>query len=494
MGKRTNNNRYIKSKQNKIREQRIAKRANKHIKFSVTVYVLIFCYLVFLLISFTNKNKVNYTIAESGQISESDVFTGLIVRNETLVKSKTEGEINYFVSEGTRVRKNTYICAVDSEGEMTRAIQSTMDNINSDINNSVNFDSTSYKYLQKQVRNYVINSNKNKFEYSLSTKNNIEKAINEISNTIIFSNDELEPILLNLEMYEDQLNSKLQISSAPISGLVSYTIDGLESVNINNLDLSIIGDKIESKDVVTNKTVDIDTPIYKIVDNYLWYIATEINEECATYLEGKTYITLYFTDKDISIDVKVHEITTNNNKIFAIFEIDRLANEFLTERVVKFKIEYSNSSGIKIPNSAVTKKEFLAVPSESIVKNGRDYGVKKKVYSADFVGGHSIEFIAVDMYYIDGAIAYIPIQDKTNIGDLIIYNNNNEPTEFPLSEKKDLEGVYVINKGFASFKLIETKYEENVYRIIKDDTPYGVRIYDKIATNATKVKDKQIIN
>jgi putative membrane fusion protein len=494
LAKKTNNNRYIKASKSKTNNKKKYKRVNKHISLGLSVYVLIFFYLMFLLLSFLTKDKVNYTIAESGEISEGDVFTGLIIRDESLVKSTTEGEINYFVSEGTRVKKDTYICTVDSKGDISKQIKKTMGNINSELNNSINFDSTSYKYLQEQVRNYIINSNKNKFEYCYSTKNNIEKSMREISNTIIFNNNELESILNNLKMYQNKLNNNINIYQAPISGLVSYNIDGMENLTINNIDYSKVGKKVNSKEVVVNNVVKKDTPLFKIINNYLWYIVVEVNDDCRDYLDGKNYINMYFSDKDLSVDVKIYDVTNQGDRTYAIFEIDRYANEFLTDRIVDLKIGYSNFEGIKIPNSAVTKKEFIKIPTDALIENGRHYGVKKKIYGKNFIGGESIKFIPVDMYFIKEKTSYIKVKDKLNIGDKIIYEKDNNTIEIPLTEKKELDGVYVINKGFAIFKLIDTKHQEKVYRIIENDTPYGVRIYDKIATEASKVIEEQIIN
>ena len=56
-----------------------------------------------------------------------------------------------------------------------------------------------------------------------------------------------------------------------------------------------------------------------------------------------------------------------------------------------------------------------------------------------------------------------------------------------------LKGVYCINTGYTSFKLIDIIDQNNEYYIVKKGISHGISTYDRILLDAYNYSDNQMI-
>lgn len=482
-------NRYIAQGKQKELEKQIHRKANMHINLGLVVYFLIFAYLVFRVLDFSFSEKTNYTMAEPGTIVESEVFTGLILKNESLIYSQKEGIPSYFVPEGRKVKKGTLIGCVDNNGEVAAMIQEKLKEEKEKQLSLINFSENDEKYIRDKLKNYVLYKDNRPFSYTYDAKADIEKSIIDASNTILLDDYQLLKSILSSS------DVKNNLYYAPTSGVVSYQFDGFEPLNIENFTPASLNEALSSKGKLTDSATVNGAPLFKIVDNYKWYLAAEINDICEKYLEKKSYATIQIDYNNMKVQGKIHSILNEEGKTYLILEFDRFLNEFLNERLLDFTVVYSNSEGIKIPTTAVTEKEFLKVPAEALVKTNQRMEVKKKIMDEKLVSGESLKGIPINIYKIVERDAYIPKSEELKIGDTIIYvKENGENASFNIEESVNLQGVFVLNKGYAAFKFIDVLSFTEDYKVIKESTEYGVRPYDRIATNASELIENQIIN
>lgn len=485
-----NKNRYIEKEKKKNKEIKNIKKANKHISLGLIVYFLIFTYLIFCVINFSFSKKTNFTIAEPGKIVESEIFNGIIIKNETVVKSNGIGKSNYLIPEGRKVKKGTLVSFVDVDENISSVIKESLEKSKSKELSSLDF-SLNDKMIQDKLKDYVINKDNRNFSYTYTAKEEIEKTIYDISNTILPDDNKLISNLLKESSIKEE-----NIYYSPNSGVISYKFDGFEDLNIEEFTPEIFKQAIDKKDALINtNSIDVGTPLFKTVDNYRWYLAAEINDICEKFLEGKSTANIYINYNNVEAKAKINKIIHDDYKTYVILEFDRYLNEFLNERFLSFTVIYSHSKGIKIPLTAITNKEFLKIPIEALLKSNQTYEVKKKIINEKLIGGESLEGIIVHQFKTNNQDAYIPASDKIGVGDTIVYSfENGANMEFTIEESIPIEGVYVINKGYAAFKFIEVLSSSEDYKIVKDTTPYGVNSYDRIATDASIIKENQLIN
>ncbi len=291
------------------------------------------------------------------------------------------------------------------------------------------------------------------------------------------------------------------------SGVISYTMDGFEEYNINNLDTSMFTRQVSAVDITRKQEILKGDPLYKVVDNYLFYLVSEIDPYCEKHLENRSYVSLFFPTKNTSVDVKVHSTFRENDKIFAVYEIERYFDMFFTDRNITYKIVYNKYEGLKIPNEAITTKEVYKVPRSAIEYSKGRYIVKKNEFTGTLQKNPNKDKflvpIEVKEYYVDGEYAYIRNINSENAlhsNDRIFYTvdqiadddhteGNQVGKDFVLEEPVLLEGVYVVNKGYTDFRRIETIYEDVDFRIIQSPLRYSVGLYDKIIADSRGIKE-----
>lgn len=498
------NNRY----KNSAKSKNIEKKANKHISFVVIAYVVILFYLLFLIyINFT-KDTIHYVYAEPGSIYNDANFTGLVLKNEKVVYSNDSGPVKYFVPEGSKVRQNSYICAINQDPETEKIIEDQINKHLSELNDARSITVNDYSILQDKIREYVLDKPTNGVDFVYDSKDKLTGTLLDISQTVYVKDESLfrqiqEEIAINVEQ---QLNNG-QYYSMETAGVVGYTFDGFENYNIDNYDYSILNNKITTKDVTMDETVKQGEELYKIIDNYLIYVISEIDPYCMKYLQDKlenggTTTLIYFPRKNIELRAVINDLKTIDGKFYVTFEISRYFGEFFSDRFINYRIKYDDYNGLKIPNEAVTVKGLIQVPKTAVFEEKGSYKIQKKVYADDDTSHKSVVSINIKVYFEDEGFAYINSMDSDmsiNPGDQVIYTIDeesrvSETNVYTVPSKKDIEGVYVINKGYSDFKRIKTLYEDEAFRIIDQSIGYSVGMYDKIASDASEIKEFTTIN
>lgn len=498
------NNRYLDSAQTKKKTEK----ANKHINFVVIAYVVILFYLLFLIyINFT-KDTIHFVYAEPGSIYNDASFNGLIIKNEKVVYSSDSGPVKYFVPEGSKVRQNSYVCAVNQDPETEQIIQDQINQHLSELNDARSITFSDYSILQDKIREYVLDKPNENINFVYDSKDILTGTLLDISQTVYVKDESLfrqiqEEIAINVEQ---QLNNG-DYYSMETSGVVGYTFDGFESYNIDNYDYSILNKEVVVNDVALDATVSEGEELYKIIDNYLIHVVSEIDPYCMKFLQdkidnNKDETTLYFPRKNISTVATIYDLETIDGRYYVTFEVNKYFDEFFSDRFIDYRIKYDDYSGLKIPNEAVTTKALIQVPKQAIFEEKGSYKINKKVYTDDDVTHESSVSVNIKVYYEDNSYAYINSMDtdmSISPGDQVLYTEDesakvSEMSFHTVGEAIDVEGVYVLNKGYSDFKRIKTLYEDETFRIIDESIGYSVGLYDKIASDASETSEFTTIN
>ena len=106
--------------------------------------------------------------------------------------------------------------------------------------------------------------------------------------------------------------------------------------------------------------------------------------------------------------------------------------------------------------------------------------------------GSNDTLVFPDIYHEEKGYLYVDPTDLPK-GSVLVKQNSVD-TYTVGSETSSLQGVYCVNKGYATFKQIELLYQNSNYSIIKNNTSYGLALYDHIVLNGSEVEENSIIN
>lgn len=444
-----------------------------HLNIGTIVFLLIFIYMLYNIFQyFTTKQVAIYEVSQ-GTIAQNNTFTGLALREETVYNAESSGYINYYNKDATKAGVDTYVYSIDETGDFYKKVL--------EENEGQLFKQKgSYKELEKTASGYVLGYSDENFYQVYSFKYDMEAALMEA----LSANNRS-----NLDSYSGN-STAFHAYLAPQAGVVVYNTDGLETTNVDNFTKDSFD---QSKHVKNNfqakEKVNTGEPVYKLITNESWDLVLPIDEELAVALADESHVKVEFR-KDGSTAWGSAKILKKDDGIYLTLRFQNSMIRFADERYLDVKLLVSDTSGLKIPNTALTEKTFFVVPKDYVTKGGDSAGngVLRKGVSKD--GKATMEFVDVTVfqetesaYYIDGA--------DLEKGDII--NKPDSGDTITLKATAPLQGVYNINKGYAVFRKVKILFQNEEYTIVDNGTSYGISLYDHIALDASAVKENQIV-
>ena len=207
----------------------------------------------------------------------------------------------------------------------------------------------------------------------------------------------------------------------------------------------------------------------------------------AKMLNDKSVIQIRFCEDDFVTTVSF-DILKKDNEYFLKLNLKNSLIRYINERFTNIELVLNSNTGLKIPNSAITQKEFFTIPKSLFTESGSSSDLSVMVQDKS---SNSVTIVKPtifsendDFYFVD--------DDDLKEGD-IIQQPDSSSTYTVGTDKDKLTGVYNINKGYAVFKQIKKLSENDNYTIVESKTSFGISLYDHIALDGSAVKENQTI-
>lgn len=240
-----------------LKNKKFEKRHIIYIIFAVIV-IYIF-YSIFLLV----RKPTDTVTINSGVVTLEESATGYIIREEQVLKGNNyKNGLTAIVSEGERAAKGQTIFRYSSGQE--DEIKAKIEEVNLKLQDAlakqtVITPTTDIKNLEKQIdektqnlRNltdiHTITEYKKEIEELASKKAKIVGALSQ-------SGAYIQELTKQKEQYEAQLISDSEYITAPVSGVVSYRVDGLEDALSTNDLSNLTEEKLEKLGLKTGKII-----------------------------------------------------------------------------------------------------------------------------------------------------------------------------------------------------------------------------------------------
>ena len=380
-------------KTNQIKIKRKQK-LNK-LKLLLTTFLLAIM-SIYIIISIINlvKNPSSTFIVKNGKISKEETDTGYIIREETVLQGQNyKNGMEQISYEGSRVAKGESIFRYYTSGEnnlkdkiksLDLKIQEAIENNNDELTLA------DTKLLDKQISEKLSNINQlNNIQTIQETKKEINDYVKKkakIAGELSPSGSYLKKLIDERSSYENELNSGSEYITSPVSGIVSYRVDGLENI-LTTTDFSKYNKKFFTDlNLKTGQIISTSNETGKIINNFICYIACTSRTEEANSAEvgDKVKITL---PSSKTVDATIEYITRENDaEVTIILSFTEGINELLLYRKINFDIIWWDSTGYKIANSAIitennlnyvirTKAGYLEKVLVKVTKKGEDYSI-----------------------------------------------------------------------------------------------------------------------
>ncbi len=336
--------------------------------------ILIVFLLIYLpsLLYLVNSNGVKTDLLRLGTIEEIKNVDGVLVRNEEVINSPDTGNCVMDAAEGEKVPafyriasvvKNvpvsTYEELKKKELEITRAQEAQKENASTFSGDINKMDSE----IIDKIKDLAEQSNRGSLVDSNDTITKIDNIVYKKSD--IFGDSSKSAAYINKlksekAVIESKLNNNIMEIKTSSAGLISFSVDGYESLLTPN---SIRNATPKALEMITIKETNRDfnlidahkgKPIAKLVKGLESYFVAAVKESDNKYLTLDRKVTIRINDTGYSMDsIIVYNSDVIDGKRIVAFKFDTGINETVGLRRINADIVLSSSSGLKVPRSCL---------------------------------------------------------------------------------------------------------------------------------------------
>ncbi|MBR6897786.1 MAG: hypothetical protein IKN24_06415 [Lachnospiraceae bacterium] len=446
-----------------------------HLHFSAVIFLIVLIYIVIVVINYLTKDKTGVYEVVRGDNNAATSYTAFIMREENVYNSPYNGYVNYYITPGARIRKNSTIATLDESGSFLKQIITSS-------SSGTGLSSSTLKRFKNAFNDLTEDFDLNDYASLYAAKNNINS---ELLN--ILAAEGMSDYFASSEEYS------FDIIKTPVSGIFASTFDGYEDFDLDKLSPGVLDQSGYTRtERFSGDELKAGEFMYKIVPNDSFSIIFTMSEDdLIRYWESKK-IKVYFPsiDKEITGDFSfVFDVSGNR---YCKVDFSQYGFNLANTRYAQIMLRDNEVKGLEIPVSSIVAKDYYILPKAYVTKGGNDYGQRSGVMLQTYSEGQLIvSFKPVNIVEEYNDYYLVDVTDFTE-GDSILKAESTDV--YLIGAKKQLAGVYSVNKGYAVFKPVNVLFTlEEGYCIVEEGLKSSISLYDHIALNADMISEGEII-
>ena len=447
----------------------------KDVNIGIVIFLVIMVYVLFHVYTFFTKVEISLHEVQPGETYIASECDGMILRKEELVYTEIAGYVNYYYGEGSRVAKNSTVYSIDSNRDVYDLISGSAAEIK--------LSGEDLSDLKQLLQETLIHPDS-------------DQTIKEAKSKVMSGYQRLIDVMLMEELNQivtsTGIISNFHVVCSETSGIISYMMDDYTNITIQDVNSTCFENKEAIHSLYSVDLIAAHSPVYKMITGDSWSIIAMLNETLYGQLLGKETATFYLNN-DLKVTAPIN-CFKKENAYFAEITMSKYLSNFVSERFLDVKFELEHIDGLKIPETAITFKDYYRVPEEYLVLGGNEGENRKGLLIEEFntkTGTTRYTFQEAEIFYVADGFAYIDCLDFTKETYIVTPDMTSRVMLYTFVNK--LEGAYNINKGYAVFKRIERLNTENGYVLVKKNSVSGLSAYDHIALDATSVVEDAVI-
>ncbi|MBR6572338.1 MAG: hypothetical protein IKK77_01290 [Clostridia bacterium] len=334
---------------------------NKFVKIGLSV--LIIAFLLFQIYSAT-FSSISTTSAIPFEYTEGIDTTGIIIRDETLVKNSEQGTLHFAVVDGEKIAKGGVIAHI-YDGDSASANATKIEELKAQLkqieeiegyNNMLAVDlNTVNAKISNYYNDFAFNSALGKYD---KLNDSVSGLLTMMTRKKVATGEQTD-----FSSLKDAINiqiDQLSQSSGNVKGSIKATVSGYFVSVVDNFE-----DKLSTKDLSVftpdyfNELTEGESSedvIGKIVYDYEWYIAclVPINDS-KFYKIGETVTLKTTTTSNPRLTAKVERVNLSptGDDAVIIFSCNEMSSELATMRSGAITIIKNEYSGLKVDSKAL---------------------------------------------------------------------------------------------------------------------------------------------
>ena len=332
------------------------------IKSNIRIIILVIIIGGFFIYFFSKeslKTKTTYTVVE-GTIEKSQETNMYVLKKESLVEYDNSQPVISIVEQGKRAAKSEAIATYKNESydDYLKQIEEIDKQIQTLVKDLPNTYSADISNIEDKILKYATDIQKSTSyikmqEYKTKLDELAYKKISILANSSPDSSAIRDLVNKREELVKMSKNSS-NIIYTPISGLVTYKVDGLENVynynDVQGYDISKINEIISSLDKEPSSQFGI-----KVIDNYGAYllVKTERSENDEYIKQGYNYKIRISDIENSTITAYLVKNLQDEKYNYSIFMIENEIDNLVDYRKLSCKVIWKTNTGMAVPVNAI---------------------------------------------------------------------------------------------------------------------------------------------
>ena len=352
----------------KKQNKRISNKTKKtNAKFLLLIsIIIIIIYILYAIINLVIK-PVDAVLVEEGKIYLEETVTGYVLRDEEVISGENfKNGLIHIKTEGEKVAKGDAVFRYYSNNE--EGLKEKINELNIKLQEALEKEEThpnnDIKILDKQIETKIENIQSiNDLKEISESKKEIETAVikkAEIAGELSPAGSYIKNLISQKTELENIKNSGAEYVNATRSGIVSYRVDGLETILKADDFSNLNWESLEEFNLKKGQIIASSNEQGKIVNNFKCNIAVLVeNEKIDEIKVGKNLKVRLSNSQEINSTV-VHIKEEKNNKSLMVLEINNQIEYLINYRKITIDIIWWNEEGWKIPDSAIIQEDGIS--------------------------------------------------------------------------------------------------------------------------------------
>ena len=368
---------------------------------SILIIAVLFAVAVFLginMLSGTIKPSADTETVLLGTAEDKMKVDGYIIRGEYVVNAPESGIISFRSDEGKRVSKGSTV-AVIYTGEVSDDVKNELSSIHERMNEIEGSSVEKNLYAGDSVvgTSQLVNDIEAVADsvYQRDTskvpqyKDDIIRLVRKKTDGSGTTLTTYEQLTARKKELESSISGNARAIYAPISGVLCSQTDGYEEYFgiscLSQLTPEYLKNAPEQK-TEKEDTVTKDNPCMKLINNYEWFVAANVDEKWAEDLKVNQFVSIRFPDiSDNKLDGTIYKISEpSDGKVALVVRSSGLFNGMYNLRNAKVEIIRKTYRGFKVSKEAIHIDKdgmyYVFVNSEGVAKR-RDVDI---LYSDEY--------------------------------------------------------------------------------------------------------------
>lgn len=339
---------------------------------SLIIFIIIFCIYQIIKLAI---NPTDSFLVEQGKISQEESLIGYVIRDEKLIETpENQNKLVQIKNEGEKVSVGEAVFRYEApnEQELTDKINELNTQIQTALDGQTTIFSSDIKALENQIETKLNEiQNKNNIqeikEYKTDINNYIEKKA-KISGELSPAGSYINNLITERTNIENQLKRNSKYEVAPIGGIVSYRVDGLETTLTPQNFESISTETLQNLNLTTGQIVTTSQTMGKIINNFECYIAVTTNtDEAKNAKVGDTAKIRLSANQEIPAEVEY--IKQEDKSTLIIFKITQGVEALTSYRKISLDVIWWERSGLRVPNTSIIYENGLSYVIRTRARN-----------------------------------------------------------------------------------------------------------------------------